>query len=535
MGLTFSAPDIQAMGLGIVAFVATVLAMFLFFSARKEKLGKPIVLFFAACATWSWFGFLCQVYPSIYVVREMRILSVIGLVAVSVFAVNFAMIYLQERLATHRAVAIMWQVIYYVGTALVGLLISDLFFDTDFVVGALATFAQDVHAPTTGTLFFVVADYFFFCAVVSGGLLAWSAKASNDVKDGRQALVTSVSSTIGLLLIGTSFTSSAWIRFFPLFADLGFLLAAFGVLFAIQRYRLFSFQVAVAQLLVLLLWCLTFFRVLIDPNLVAATPDIVVFVATVLLGIFLLRVVVSQMIAQKELGQLSVEKAKSEFVAIAAHQLRTPLSVLRWSLNLLLTKLEATDPNRDTVSKAAHAADNMMYIINDLLNVSRLSEGHMAFDMKQGDLRDVVKAAVNVLHDAAANKKIALTLDLPAQPISGVFDYDKMVMVTENLIDNAIKYTPEEGIVHVEVFAHGRDASIRVTDTGIGLTAEDRSHVFERFFRSERAKHMVTDGSGLGLYIVKTIVEAHKGHSTLGPGVQKGAIATVDIPLSQSA
>jgi signal transduction histidine kinase len=250
-----------------------------------------------------------------------------------------------------------------------------------------------------------------------------------------------------------------------------------------------------------------------------------------IIGVFLLGSVTKEVRIQKELAKLTLDKAKSEFVTIAAHQLRTPLSAVRWSFGLLRTGSSLDNNDRDIASKGAQAADNMMYIVNDLLNVARMEHGTIQFDMADGDLRDVVRIATDVLNEAAKKKSISLRVSVPDTPVMTRFDQDKMVMVAENLVDNAIKYTPQGGSIAVELSTGEATARLRVTDTGIGISRGDSARLFERFFRSDRAKRMLPDGSGLGLYIVKTMVDGHKGTVRLEPAPQSGTIATVEIPL----
>lgn len=533
MGFIFNPADTQTIGVGIAAFLSTVFLVFVFLSARNEKLGRPMLFILMACTLWAWFGFLYQILPSIFWAREMRVISVIGIVWISVTEFHFASVYLNERMPLGRLTTFARWSIIFVGTVLTGLLIDDLL-GTHWVVGALTLSQSVVLAPQAGPIMGVLIAFYILVTAVSGILLARRARAGIDERDKSQAEILFACITVGLALGGTRFVPWYGFDFYPFIGDIGFPMFVFGALYSIQRYRLFNVQAAAAQTLVFILWTFTFFRILLDPTLAAATPDIFIFVAVLVIGVFLLRSVVVEIRTQKELARLTVDKAKSEFVTVAAHQLRTPLSAVRWSLDLLRTDKRLTDDTRDIVAKGSEAASNMMYIVNDLLNAARQSEGRLNLDIEQGDLRDVGQVAVNVFGEAAKQKKISLSLELPPSPVPARFDRGKMAMVAENLLDNSIKYTPEGGKVTVAVSVQKDSARICVTDNGIGITPDEATHLFERFFRSDRAKRMFTDGSGLGLYIAKAIVEGHGGHFTLAPQESGGAVATVDIPLAVS-
>jgi signal transduction histidine kinase len=533
MGFNAGVPDVLTAGVGVVVFLVTILTVFVFFGARSEKFGRPALVMLVASMMWAWFTFFSQITTDPSIAREFAIASIIGFVWIPITAVSFAVMYLNERFASRRLVTILWQVLFFSAAVLSGLLLSDLMFDTQFMVMDIEGALRATLAPEMTPLFYLAAAQYLLTIVATGVLLLASAKHSVSKPDRLQSLGLFAAMSVSLLLIATRFLGWYSLNVSALYCAAGVALFALTALYTIQRYRLFNVDVIVAQLLIFALWSCMFFRILLDQTPAAAVPDVALLGAALLIGIYFIRLVVVEVRTEKELARLTVEKAKSDFVAVAAHQLRTPLSAVRWSVNALLAKMPSDDKNRESAAMAGRAADNMMYIINDLLTTSRLSDGHMTYDMRESDLRDIAREAVTVLGDAAAAKKIALQLDIPAAPIITLIDHDKMVMVAENLVDNAIKYTPNEGTVTVAVDLNDGHARLRVIDTGIGLTLDERTHVFERFYRSERAKHTVADGSGLGLYIVKTIVEAHKGQVTLGPGQGKGAVATVDIPLAR--
>lgn len=533
MGSNFNPADIQATGVGLAAFLATVLAVFIFLSARRERLGFAIGAMLTAAAVWAWFGFLYHIVPDISLARGLRVVSVIGIVWMNILEMNFAVIYASERMRIDGFTNIVRWLVFVGGAIFTGLLLSDLF-GTRYIVGALSLPPSQVLAPDAGPLMILLVLYYIWSTSMSGILLALRARAGLNDADRRQAVVLFASITIGLALGGTRFTPWFGFDFYPLVGDIGFPLFAFSALYSVRRYGLLNVQVAAAQILVFLLWTFTFFRMLINPSVSAALPDIGLFLAVLVLGMFLLRSVVNETRAQKELAQLTIDRVKSEFVTIAAHQLRTPLSALRWAFSLLLTDSETplTQAQREIAQKGARAADNMMALADDLLNVARMSDKKFTFTIERGDVRDTVRVAVSLLEDQARAKHIRLSVRLPESVPAVDFDRGKLAFALENLVDNAIKYTPEGGEVTVEVSASEGRVALVVRDTGTGISAVDRPRIFERFFRGASAVRMSPDGSGLGLFVVKTIVEGHGGEVSVSS--QEGRGTTVTITLRAS-
>ena len=200
--------------------------------------------------------------------------------------------------------------------------------------------------------------------------------------------------TVGLTLGGLRFTPWYGFDFYPLLGDIGFPLFTFAVLYSIKRYHLLNLQVIAAQILIFLLWTFTFFRILLDTSFRDAVPDIGLFIASVVLGILLLRSTIAEMRTQKELAKLTIDRAKSEFITIAAHQLRTPASALRWSFNLLQESGgNLSQTQRAIVESGNRAADNMAHIIGDLLDMGRIADGKFRYLFANGNIADTLKAS----------------------------------------------------------------------------------------------------------------------------------------------
>lgn len=534
MPVHFNPADVQAVGIGLAAFLATLLATFVFISSRHERLGRAMWICLASGMVWAWFGFLYHIVPGLDLAREMRVISVMGIVWLCMSEMYFAVVYLSERVKRGRISNAVSVFVYAGGAALSSLLLAD-FFGAQFIVGDLLYLPATVLAPHAGPLMSVLIAYYIVSTGLSGVLLAWRARAGTGEADRRQALILFVSMTVGLALGGTRFTPWYGFDFYPLVGSIGFPLFVLASFYSIRQYYLLNLQVAAAQLLVFALWSFTFFRVLLNPSLSAAIPDIGLFVAVLILGVFLLRSIIVEGKAQRELAMLTIDRVKSEFVTIAAHQLRTPLSAVRWSLDLLLTdSTPLTQEQRSIAEKGSRAAANMIRLVNDLLNVSRIHDGKFGYNIEPGDVRDAVRVAVAALEDLARSRNVEIVLGMPTTAVAADFDRGKLAIGLENLVDNAIKYTHEGGSVKVSITPQRGAVSVSVSDTGIGISPDDRSRLFEKFFRGKDAVRMFADGSGLGLFITKTIIEGHGGQLAVVSEQGKGTIVTFSLPVRHS-
>jgi|GEM_PF-512499 len=228
----------------------------------------------------------------------------------------------------------------------------------------------------------------------------------------------------------------------------------------------------------------------------------------------------------------TANRLKDDFLATLSHELRTPLTaVLGWTRMLRTGQLDAAATARalEVVQRNAEAQSQL---IDDLLDVSRITSGKLRLDVRAVDVADVVAAAVDSVRPAAETKGVRLqsVLDPGAGPVSG--DPERLQQVVWNLLTNAIKFTPRGGLIQVRLARVGSDVTLVVSDTGQGIRPELLPHVFDRFRQADSASTRAHGGLGIGLALVKHLVEAHGGtvHAdSAGPG--QGATFTVRLPI----
>jgi heavy metal sensor kinase len=222
------------------------------------------------------------------------------------------------------------------------------------------------------------------------------------------------------------------------------------------------------------------------------------------------------------------------FVADASHELRTPLTVLRGNLEEVVEQPQLSGDWRDRLGSALEEVDRLVGIVEGLFAISRLDAGEAAAEWVRFDFSKLAADTTDQLSLLAEDKRIRLSCSA-GQPVWVEGDRARMKQVVVNLLDNALKYTPEGGVVNLTVAARDNRAVMEVSDTGPGIPQELLNRVFERFFRLDKARSREGGGAGLGLSIVRSICAAHHGRVELTSVVGEGSCFRVELPLAQEA
>ena len=252
----------------------------------------------------------------------------------------------------------------------------------------------------------------------------------------------------------------------------------------------------------------------------------------------------------RRLGEL--DEMKRGFVSNVSHELKTPLVAMQETNRLLLEGLPGplTERQRRLLELNLQGSRRLSAMIANLLDLARLEAGAMRYDMRQHDLRDIVRAATGELEAWADERSVSFELDLPASPLTVRCDADRMVQLLVNLLDNAVKFSPEGRTVSVSVretltppddrpdaarlASSGPFAEVRVADLGPGIPHGEKERVFERFHQAHRGTKRAGSGVGLGLAICREIVRAHTGASWVADNVPSGCVFVVLLPTGRS-
>lgn len=221
-----------------------------------------------------------------------------------------------------------------------------------------------------------------------------------------------------------------------------------------------------------------------------------------------------------------LDETKDEFIGMASHQLRTPLTSMKGYVSMVLDgdADKITDAQRKLLDQAFISSQRMVYMIADLLNVSRLKTGKFIIESKSTDLSKVVKEEIDQLTETAKGRKLTLTYDKPTNFPVLMLDETKIRQVIMNFIDNAIHYTPDGGHIHIHLEDKGTTVEFRVEDDGLGVPKADQPQLFNKFYRASNAQKARPDGIGLGLFMAKKVIAAQDGVILFNSDEGKGSV-----------
>jgi two-component system, OmpR family, phosphate regulon sensor histidine kinase PhoR len=221
----------------------------------------------------------------------------------------------------------------------------------------------------------------------------------------------------------------------------------------------------------------------------------------------------------------ALERTQREFIAMVTHELRTPVTSIKGFAQLM----QRRGPKTEMIDVIAHQADRLQRLVEDLLDVSRLDARQLELRPSSVDLAALARAAAD--QAGALSEEHAVVVEVSEGPLEGWWDPDRLGQVLHNLLTNAIKYSPSGGEVRVRVEDLGQQARVSVADQGIGIAADALPRLFNRFYRTEAAAASGTTGLGVGLYIAKSLVEAHGGQIWADSGGEgHGTTFTFTLP-----
>jgi signal transduction histidine kinase len=230
----------------------------------------------------------------------------------------------------------------------------------------------------------------------------------------------------------------------------------------------------------------------------------------------------------------AAERAKDEFMAAVAHELRSPLSVIHYANTL--HRISGDDGARDHVELIDRQVYHLNLLIEDLLDLSRVAHGKIRLDRQHVDASTVVEAATERVKPLLVGRKHKLIVDIAPVPMPLYIDPNRLEQVVTNLLTNAAKYTPDGGEIRVTAALRGERVLLAVRDSGIGISEDMLPHVFDMFAQANRATHRADGGLGIGLALVRSLVEMHGGRvSVTSAGTNRGSEFVVSLPLEQAA
>lgn len=338
----------------------------------------------------------------------------------------------------------------------------------------------------------------------------------------------------------------------------GPLVGMFAILligYHIIKYNFWNMKLVATELFTTLIVLTLAVEIFLTNSILDFTVKVAITLLVIFSSIFLIRSVRNEVEAKEEVEKLlkdlafandelqTLDKRKSEFLSIASHHLRDPLTAIKGYASMLLEGSfggQLSDGVKDAMQKIFESSKRLVTIIEDFLNITQIEQGEMAYNFTTIDFKKLVGEVIEELSPSASRS--GLWLHFLADGVSGEgatvqADTGKVRQMVSNLVDNSIKYTPKGGVrvllAHTE---HGGKSYLQlsITDTGIGMDANTQEKIFNKFSRAEGVSKLYTDGSGLGLYVAKEILKKHNGRIWAeSQGLGKGSTFFIELPMEK--
>jgi len=314
--------------------------------------------------------------------------------------------------------------------------------------------------------------------------------------------------------------------------------------YAITKRKLFGMRIVLTTILVGLISAFLLMDVLIfSEDFLMRLWKMLILTIFIYFGYLLIRSVLIEIKNREEIERLS--KAKSEFISIASHQLRTPLTAIKGYISMILegTYGKISPKVKEPMRKVYISNERLINLVNNLLSISRIESGKMGMSLEKTSVEELISNIVDMFVIEAEKKGISLKFEKPKNPLPNILiDKDKITDVVSNVVSNCIKYT-ENGGVNIKIkklssqSEHGKKIilprlRIVISDTGEGMTKMELSKVFQSFSRGMAGTKLYTEGAGLGLYVAKKYIEMHEGRVwATSEGKSKGSTFYIELPI----
>lgn len=316
--------------------------------------------------------------------------------------------------------------------------------------------------------------------------------------------------------------------------------------YAIIKRELFGIRVALTSVLIVLIAMLLFVDLLFFTDLqrirIAKSGILILFFV---FGRALIKSIVNEIRQRKKLERMTkdlekanielkkLDQAKSEFLSIASHQLRTPLAAMRGYLSMLIQgDFGPISPKVKEITSEVHQASlRLLKLSNDLLNVSRIESGKSTLQYSKTSIRDLISSVAEEMKIEAQKKGLYLRVSVSEDLPSAEIDAEKIRQVVLNVVDNSLKYTQSGGVVVSAEVSNGDKILIKVRDTGAGLSKSDMAKLFQSFSRGQAGSTLYSAGTGLGLYVARKLIDQHRGRIWVkSPGRHQGSTFLIEFP-----
>ncbi len=523
---------------GLLIGVSSTTMALLMFVIAKQRLHYIWSAFCVSVAFWGFGAYMIATTADAARADFWWRVTHVGVIFIPVIFTHFVYEFLGRK---------NWTVVW-ISYALGALFLIANFMGDLFIANMRWVFDQFYYDSPPGILY-IPFTFFFFYMVMYSHILLWQA-IQRETGLRREQIQYFLGGMIVSFAGGSlSFLPVYQIDFYPIFNIAVFLYTPI-LTYAIVKTRLFDIRIILAHIVAGAIGFLLLVNVATARDSFEYLWKGSLFVVFLPAGYVLIRSVTKEIEARESIEVLArklqrankelarISRAKSDFLSIASHQLKTPLSIIKGYLSMTLEGSfgALAQEIRPQLQKVYISNERLISLVDDLLNFSRLEEGRMEYNFEDADIRPLITSVLEELKPQAARKSIALHWDENGPPLAVHADMAKIRNVFFNLIDNAIKYT-DKGSVHIRLGRMDGHALIEVQDTGRGLRLADLSKLFQKFRRGTRpedewSRKVSVAGFGIGLYVARLILKAHNGSiQAASPGERKGSTFTVTLPL----
>jgi len=531
---------INAVGIWLAVLVAR--------RKAKTKVSFLFALMVFLMLIWVNFAFLARVSPSVYSLLFIRLAwAITPLFFVTIFLFIRRFSFDKKKYSPLEKILVV-----------IGIINIPFVFITPWVIRSIRFDQVGILRINYGMLVWVFFGEVFFFTVISFYTL-FKGYTKHGTKE-QKAKTAYLLASLAFFFIMNSIFNIIFPVFFKIFhiyefGDYSTIILISVIAYAIMKEKLFGIKVIFSHILVGLITILLLLNVLVAEDLFGYLWRGGLFVAFLALGVLLVKSVKKEVKQKEELDKIAwelsstnvklegayeklkkLDKAKSEFISIASHQLRTPLTAIKGYVSMFLERdygplsKEITPPMHNVYE----SNERLVKLVNSLLNLSRLEAGRIVIEKTKFSMERLITSLVQSFATQLRGKPIELKFQKPKTKIPDIYvDKEKVTEVISNLFDNAIKYTPKGNIVaNLEYKKSENKILITVSDTGEGMSKEEITKLFKSFSRAGAGNKHWTDGAGLGLYVAKRFITMHKGKIWAeSPGKGHGSTFLIELPV----
>lgn len=532
----------------IISFITFVLGFFVFYKNPKGRVNRSFALMALASLIWINSSYFEDEFSRSNI---MDFLLKLDFSSASLFAFSallFCLDVTKSQIAKRTFLRI--------SVLVIPLVLTLLIFFTKFIISGYEITQINSINPILNSGKFIYNFLIFFASFVAVGLIIWKYKKSSPEEKSQFVYL-----FIGFFLTASiAFITNVFLTNFiqnspnySLYSRLGtfsvvFLILASG--YAIVKHRLLNLKIITTELLSLGILVFSLFQVLNSQTPIDLIISLIVFLILVAFIIMLIRSVENEVKRKEELQLMSnklavandqlrkLDNSKSEFISIASHQLRTPLTAIKGFVSLLLEGAygKLMGKQEEAMNKVYTSNERLIHLVEDLLNISRMESGRMEFKFAPAKMEDICQEIIDTFVLRAKEKSLYLHYKKPEISMPELMiDAGKVKEVVSNMVDNALKYTPKGGVT-LKLSELGDKVRVTVSDTGIGIPATELPYLFNKFSRGKDIGRLNTGGTGLGLYVGKGMIENNGGKIWAeSDGEGKGSRFIIELPVKQSA